>query len=157
MSDLVDKLGDKLRDKKWMMTSAESCTGGMIACAMTDKAGSSSIFDRGFITYSNESKIDMLGVKAETLEQFGAVSEETAEEMVKGALKNSRANIAVAVTGIAGPSGGSILKPVGLVYIAYGIKGGVTQSTEHKFKGSRDEIRLQTTKQALKHLINIIK
>jgi len=157
MSDLVDKLGDKLRDKKWKLATAESCTGGMISTAITDKAGSSEIFDRGFVTYSNEAKMEMLGVRKETLEEFGAVSEETAEEMTKGALAKSNANIAVAITGIAGPGGGSAKKPVGLVYIGYGLKGGIAQSTKHQFKGTREEIRLQSTKEALKHLLSIIK
>lgn len=157
MSDLVDKLSDKLFEKKWMLSTAESCTGGMISASITCKAGSSNIFDRGFVTYSNEAKMDMLDVKKETLTEFGAVSEETAIEMAKGALKNSNANIAVSVTGIAGPTGGTKDKPVGLVYIGYGLKGGVVQATKHNFTGNREEIRSKTTKEALKHLRSIIK
>ena len=157
MSDLVDKLSDKLREKKWLLSTAESCTGGMISASITCKAGSSAVFDRGFVTYSNEAKMDMLGVRKETLSEFGAVSEQTAIEMTKGALKNSRAHIAVSVTGIAGPDGGTKDKPLGLVYIGYGLKGGVVQSTKHNFTGNREEVRTQTTKEALKHLLSIIK
>ncbi|MAZ75721.1 MAG: damage-inducible protein CinA [Micavibrio sp.] len=157
VNHLVDRLSEKLFDKKWLLSTAESCTGGMISAAITSKAGSSSVFDRGFVTYSNEAKMDMLSVSAETLAQYGAVSEQTAIEMTKGALKNSRAHIAVSVTGIAGPDGGSKDKPVGLVYIGYGLKGGVIQSTKHNFTGNREDVRTQTTKEALKHLLSIIK
>jgi len=157
MSDLVDKLSAKLRTKKWMITTAESCTGGMIATAITSKAGSSQVFDRGFVTYSNEAKMEMLGVKDDTLIDHGAVSKETAIEMASGALKNSKAHIAVSVTGIAGPGGGTKDKPVGLVYIGYSLKGGVAQAAEHKFSGDREEIRLQSLKAALNHLLEIIK
>jgi nicotinamide-nucleotide amidase len=157
INQCVDKLNDKLFEKKWLLATAESCTGGMISASITCKAGSSRVFDRGFVTYSNEAKMDMLGVPEETLSEFGAVSEETVIEMTKGALKHSRAHIAVSVTGIAGPDGGTAQKPVGLVYIGYGLKGGVVQSTKHLFKGNREEVRTQTTKEALKHLLSIIK
>jgi len=155
--DLVDKLSEKLRERKWKLVTAESCTGGMIATAITDKAGSSEIFDRGFVTYSNQAKMDCLDVSAQTLKKFGAVSQETAIEMAKGALKNSEANMAVSVTGIAGPDGGTPQKPVGLVHIGYGLKGGVTQAKTCNFSGlSREEVRLNTTQQALKILISIL-
>lgn len=155
--DLVVQLFDKLRKKKWKLVTAESCTGGMIATAITDKAGSSEIFDRGFVTYSNQAKMDSLGVSAKTLEQFGAVSMETAEEMANGALENSEAQIAVSVTGIAGPDGGTPQKPVGLVYIGFGIKGGITQAKGFNFTGeSREDVRLQSTRQALKILLSVL-
>ena len=157
MSSLVDQLFDKLKDKKWKLVTAESCTGGMIATAITDKSGSSEIFDRGYITYSNESKIQNLGVKKTDLAIHGAVSEEVAEQMARGALRKSEANVAIAVTGIAGPNGGSAKKPVGLVYVGYALKGGVAQATKHNFEGNREEIRLQTTREAIKHLLSIIK
>jgi nicotinamide-nucleotide amidase len=106
-----------------MLATAESCTGGMIAAALTDIAGSSTVVDRGFVTYSNEAKTEMLGVLPETLEAYGAVSRETALEMASGALTRSRAGIAVSVTGIAGPGGGSAEKPVGLVWFGLAVKG----------------------------------
>lgn len=155
--DLVEQASDILREREWKLVTAESCTGGMIATAITDKAGSSDIFDRGFVTYSNQAKMDCLNVSAETLKQHGAVSMETAEEMAKGALNNSNANVAISVTGIAGPSGGTPQKPIGLVYIGFGIKGGVTQAKGFNFSGeTREDIRLQSTKQALKELLSIL-
>ncbi len=155
--DLVDQLFIKLQHKKWNLVTAESCTGGMIATAITDKAGSSSIFDRGFVTYSNQSKIDCLGVSADTLKKHGAVSMRTAEEMAKGALDHSEAKVSIAVTGIAGPDGGTPQKPVGLVYIGYGIKGGVVQAKAFNFTNvSREEVRLQTTREAFKILLSIL-
>ncbi len=155
MSLLVKDLSDKLRAKGWMLTTAESCTGGMIASALTDLAGSSSVFDRGFVTYSNEAKMDMLGVSAETLKKFGAVSSETAKEMAQGALQNSKAQIAVSVTGIAGPDGGTDEKPLGLVYIGIAIENGVA-SHEYHFQGSRAEIRQQTVEEAINLLLSTL-
>ena len=153
MSDLVEQIFEKLTVKGWKLATAESCSGGLIAVVITNKAGSSAVFDRGFVTYSNQAKIDSLGVPKKTLNKHGAVSEKTAIEMAKGALKNSEANVSVSVTGIAGPDGGTDEKPVGLVYIGYALKGGVAQAAEHHFKGSREEIRQQTTREALKHLL----
>jgi nicotinamide-nucleotide amidase len=157
MSDLVDKLSQRLREREWKLVTAESCTGGMIATAITDKAGSSDIFDRGYVTYSNQAKIDCLGVSEKTLQKFGAVSMETAEEMAKGALDHSDANISVSVTGIAGPGGGTAQKPVGLVYIGYGLKGGVVQARAFNFTGkNREEVRLETTRAAINELLSIL-
>jgi len=155
MRELVEKLSTALKERGLTMTAAESCTGGMIAAAMTDRAGSSEVFERGFVTYSNNSKIEMLGVPAATLEKHGAVSVETVEAMVQGALAHSRANVAVAVTGIAGPSGGTAGKPVGLVYIGWGAKNGI-KVKEHHFAGDRAAIRKQTVEAALGHLINFL-
>jgi nicotinamide-nucleotide amidase len=107
-----------LMEKGWMLATAESCTGGMVAAAITDVAGSSAVFDRGFVTYSNAAKTSMLGVPMTLIEQHGAVSKDVAEAMAKGALANSQAHIAIAITGIAGPTGGSAEKPVGLVHFA---------------------------------------
>ena len=156
MNDLVKTLSEKLRTKQWTMASAESCTGGMIAAAMTDLAGSSEIFDRGFVTYSNQSKFDMLGVTPATLETYGAVSAQTAGEMASGAISHSRADIAVSVTGIAGPSGGSADKPVGLVYIGIIKKGDEPIVHRHIFSGSRDDVRQQTRDTTLTYLIDLI-
>lgn len=156
MSDLVKALSDKLRARQYKLVTAESCTGGMIAAAITDMAGSSDIFDRGYVTYSNQSKIDSLGVLPETLKQHGAVSEETAIEMAKGALQHSQADVSVSVTGIAGPSGGTDTKPVGLVYIGYTAKGVAPQAKAFNFEGSREEVRTQTVEQALRELISIL-
>lgn len=156
MQELVEKLSMALKERGMMMAAAESCTGGMIAAAITDRAGSSEIFERGFVTYSNNSKIEMLGVPAVTLEKHGAVSAETAAAMAQGALARSRAGVAVAVTGIAGPSGGTADKPVGLVYIGWGGEDGIN-AKEHHFAGDRAAIRQQTVEAALKHLLDFLK
>ena len=131
-----------------MMATAESCTGGMISSAMTDLAGSSDVFDRGFVTYSNEAKMELLGVRAETLTDYGAVSPQVAEEMAVGAIKNSNAQIAISVTGIAGPGGGSDKKPVGLVYLGIATKE-KSESHHRQFQGTRADIREQTVQEAL--------
>ncbi|MCB1452675.1 MAG: CinA family protein [Rhizobiaceae bacterium] len=136
-----------------MLATAESCTGGMIAAALTDIAGSSTVVDRGFVTYSNEAKQDMLGVKAETLVRFGAVSAETAREMAEGALAHSRAGIAVSVTGIAGPGGGSAEKPVGLVWFGLAQAGQPVHSEHCVFKNAdRAEVRQAACRHALQML-----
>ncbi len=138
-----------------MIVTAESCTGGLIAAALTDVAGSSSAFDRGFVTYSNEAKSDMLDVPAALIEMRGAVSAEVAEAMATGALKRSNATLSVAVTGIAGPGGGTAAKPVGLVFIASAMKGGRTLVREHHFAEehgtgvTRSTVRRETVRQAL--------
>lgn len=133
-----------------MLATAESCTGGMIIAALTDIAGSSSVVDRGFVTYSNDAKREMLGVSRETLDTFGAVSAETAAEMAAGALKNSRAGLALAVTGIAGPDGGSAEKPVGLVWFGVAVKGKPVRTEKQVFRNlGRDHIRRETVRHAL--------
>lgn len=156
MHSLVEELSLLLAQKNIMLACAESCTGGMIAAAITERAGSSALFDRGFVTYSNESKIDMLGVSSKTLETYGAVSEECAREMCLGALSNARAHIAVSVTGIAGPSGGSVEKPVGLVYIGIATKNGAAYVTKNLFEGDRTSIRQATLETALELLIKTL-
>ena len=115
-TNLIQKLARQCLEKGILLVTAESCTGGLLSSSLTQEAGSSKWFDRGFITYSNNSKIDSLGVRGETLENFGAVSQEIANEMAKGALKNSEANLSISITGIAGPEGGSLDKPVGTVF-----------------------------------------
>jgi nicotinamide-nucleotide amidase len=132
------------------LAAAESCTGGLVAAALTDIAGSSTVFERGFVTYSNESKVEMIGVAPQTLAAHGAVSAPTAREMAEGALARSRADLAVAITGIAGPGGGSAEKPVGLVHFACARRGGETVLRERRFGPlSRSEIRTLATLEAL--------
>ncbi|MBP2445999.1 nicotinamide-nucleotide amidase [Rhizobium leguminosarum] len=133
-----------------MVSTAESCTGGLIAGALTEISGSSAVVDRGFVTYTNTAKIELLGVQAETLLRLGAVSEETARQMVHGALFRSRADIAVAVTGIAGPGGGSAEKPVGLVHLAAKSRAGALIHRKMLYGDiGRSEVRLATVRTAL--------
>jgi nicotinamide-nucleotide amidase len=137
-----------------MITTAESCTGGMIAAALTDIAGSSIVVDRGFVTYSNEAKMEMLGVGRATLDAHGAVSAETAREMAAGALARSKATMAIAVTGIAGPGGGSEEKPVGLVWFGLASRGAEPYAEERRFEPkSRDHVRQQTVRTALELML----
>ena len=116
---LAIRVGNKLRDERLMLATAESCTGGMVATAITDISGSSNWFERGFVTYSNLAKTEMIGVPAALIDQHGAVSEPVAKAMAEGALRNSRAQVSVAITGVAGPAGGSDSKPVGTVSFAW--------------------------------------
>ena len=151
--DLATDILAKARDKHLMIATAESCTGGLISGALTEIAGSSDVFDRGFVTYSNEAKNQMLGVSAESLHRFGAVSEAVAKEMAYGALVNSRADISVSVTGIAGPGGGSPDKPVGLVWIGIASQGGMPRAVRHEFGDiGRTQIRNATVLSALELL-----
>ncbi len=146
---LARDVGQRLQQASLQLVTAESCSGGWIAKAMTDVAGSSAFFDSGMVVYSYEAKQRLLGVRAHTLEQFGAVSRETVLEMVSGALINSGAGIAVAVTGIAGPGGGSADKPVGSVWIGWKQRGGYARAQLFQFDGDREAIRRQTVQQAL--------
>lgn len=142
------------RDLGWMIATAESCTGGLIAGALTEIAGSSAVVDRGFVTYTNQAKMDLIGVSAKTLEGFGAVSSETAIQMAHGALMRSDAQVAVAVTGIAGPDGGSAEKPVGLVHLALKIRSGLIDHREMRYGDiGRDQVRLATVRTALDMLL----
>lgn len=151
-SIIADLTGRRLR-----LATAESCTGGLIAGALTEIAGSSSVMDRGFVTYSNEAKTEMLGVNAATLAAQGAVSRETAMEMAQGALLQSKADIAVAVTGIAGPSGGSAEKPVGLVHLAATGRQGRMLHREMRYGDiGRDAVRLATVRTALELVAEIV-
>ena len=150
LTPLADRFLKACQARKILAATAESCTGGMIIAHLTDIAGSSAVVDRGFVTYSNEAKMDMLGVKAATLEAFGAVSSETALEMAAGALAHSRAAIALAVTGIAGPDGGSAEKPVGLVWFGLALKDQSAISEHRIFDNrGRDFIRRETVRHAL--------
>ena len=144
--------GERLLAMRHMLVTAESCTGGWIAKCMTDVPGSSAWFDCGMVVYSYEAKQAMLGVRPQTLEEFGAVSRETVVEMVSGALVHSGATIAVAVTGIAGPGGGSEDKPVGTVWIGWKRRGGYARAEIFHFEGDRDAVRRQTVAAALRGL-----
>ena len=152
VAKLSAALGAALLARGFVLSMAESCTGGMVAQAVTSVAGSSAWFDRGFVTYSNAAKIDMLGVSAKTLEAFGAVSEETAKEMAEGCLKHSHADIAGSITGIAGPDGGTTQKPVGTVCFGVAQASQYTTSTQH-FTGNRKQIRQQATAFLMQQLI----
>lgn len=152
----AQKVGGLLATRGLMLASAESCTGGWIGQAVTSIAGSSNWYERGFITYSNLAKQQMLGVRATTLSQHGAVSEQTAQEMVWGALKMSAAQVAVAVTGIAGPGGGSKEKPVGMVCFGWAFKHGLARSETHFFSGDREAIRRQAVATALSGIIDLL-
>ncbi len=149
-------LGQKLHEKGWMLTTAESCTGGWLAQLVTAIPGSSAWFDRGFITYSNQSKQDMLGVNASTLETHGAVSEETVQEMATGALAGSRAQISASISGIAGPGGGTRQKPVGMVCNGWATRDGMTLSSTCRLSGDREEIRSRAVAAALRGLIELL-
>ena len=145
--------GRALQAAGWRLTTAESCTGGWIAKCLTDIAGSSNWFERGYVTYSDSAKRQALGVGAQTLQAHGAVSAETASEMASGALTRSGADVAVSVTGIAGPDGGSIEKPVGLVWFGLSRRGGSTVTEEHRFGGDRAAIRSAAVIAALRLVI----
>jgi nicotinamide-nucleotide amidase len=150
IGDLADRFLKACAHHKILAATAESCTGGLIIATMTDIPGSSSMVDRGFVTYSNDAKMEMIGVSRATLDAHGAVSRETALEMAAGALKHSRAGIALAVTGIAGPDGGSAEKPVGLVWFGLALSGQPPQAEKRLFDNQgRDYIRRETVKTAL--------
>ena len=149
LQTLAERLGRELLNRGERLVTAESCTGGWVAQAVTSVAGSSDWFDRGFVTYSNAAKIDMLGVPEITLARHGAVSEATARQMAQGALRRSVGDWAVAITGIAGPGGGTPQKPVGMVCIAWAQRNGGCEALTCQFAGSRAEIREQSVRLAL--------
>jgi nicotinamide-nucleotide amidase len=147
---------DACKAKKLMVATAESCTGGLVAAALTDIAGSSAVVDRGFVTYTNEAKQEMLGVPLATLETFGAVSRETAEAMARGVLGHARADLAVSITGVAGPGGGSAEKPVGLVHFAAASRTGQLIHRECRFGDiGRAEVRRRSVLEALAMLTEL--
>ncbi len=147
---MAQDIGGLLEGFQLQITTAESCTGGGLAQAITSVAGSSQWFERGFITYSDQSKQDMLGVSSATIEQYGAVSEQVVKEMAQGAIQCSGAHMSVAITGIAGPEGGSEEKPVGTVWIAWGQKLGYTEAECFQFGGTRNHIRAQAVLESLR-------
>ncbi|HEV3105611.1 MAG TPA: CinA family protein [Trinickia sp.] len=152
---LAVRAGNKLRDTRLTLTTAESCTGGMVATAITDISGSSGWFDRGFVTYSDQAKTEMIGVPAELIAQHGAVSEPVARAMAEGALRNSRAQVSLAITGIAGPGGGTEKKPVGMVSFAWSNRLHTSVETL-VFRGDREQVRVQAAAHALRGLITLI-
>jgi nicotinamide-nucleotide amidase len=157
--DLLDharEVVEALRAKGHMVATAESCTGGMIATALTAVPGSSAVVDRGFVTYSNDAKTQMLGVPEDMIEAHGAVSAEVAQAMAEGALHNSQATVAVAVTGIAGPDGGTTDKPVGLVHLACAVASGPIQARRQVFAGNRHDVRHSTVNAALDLILRAI-
>lgn len=156
MIKLATQVGAALKAHGLMLATAESCTGGGVASAVTEIAGSSAWFDRGFVTYANQAKIEMLGVSPDTLVRSGAVSEATVREMVEGALRHSHAHMALAVSGIAGPGGGSPEKPVGTVWFAWGIKGEVSIARLHQLAGNRAEIRALAVRIALQGVLELL-
>ncbi|HBK92209.1 MAG TPA: damage-inducible protein CinA [Parvularcula sp.] len=153
--DLARRIVDKAGAKGLLIAAAESCTGGMIASAITDVPGASAVLDRGFVTYSNEAKIQMLAIPPALIARHGAVSGPVARAMAAGALARSRADIAVAVTGVAGPSGGSAAKPVGLVWFGLAVKNGAVRVERRMFMGGeRTLVRLRATQTALQLVLN---
>ncbi len=153
---LVHHLASRLMNCGWTMATAESCTGGWIAKCCTDLAGSSAWFDRGFVTYSDRSKQDLLGVELSTLKEEGAVSKATAVQMAEGARHRAGVNTALAVTGIAGPDGGTAEKPMGMVWFAWSLEGRQTRSEVMHFTGDRDAVRRQTVVHALSRLQDLL-
>ncbi len=156
ISQLSTQLGAALRQRGLLLVTAESCTGGWVAEAVTSIAGSSEWFERGFVSYSNLAKQEMLGVSSQVLTEFGAVSEQTAVEMANGALRNSRAQLALAITGIAGPGGGSLEKPIGLVCFAWALEGKGVNSLSCRFDGDRELVRKQAVVQALQGALDLL-
>jgi nicotinamide-nucleotide amidase len=148
----TEQLAQLLLRRGWMLATAESCTGGLIAAACTELAGSSNWFERGFVSYSNEAKTGLLGVNPQTISAHGAVSEAVVREMVEGAVSRSRARVGVAVTGVAGPSGGSKDKPVGTVWFGSRVDGELTSETV-RFPGDRAAVRAATVRHALDGLV----
>lgn len=155
MKTLLTSLASALMARNWTLCTAESCTGGLIAATCTELSGSSDWFDRGFVTYSNTAKTEMLDVPAELIVQHGAVSEPVARAMAEGAAQRSGCQLAVAVTGIAGPSGGSPEKPVGTVWVSWHVQGR-TVSTRHVFTGNRQQVRESTVTCALQGLLDML-
>ena len=155
MDALAKEIGARLKTAGAKLVTAESCTGGWAAQVVTSVAGSSAWFERGFVTYSNEAKQESLGVRAETLHKHGAVSEETAREMAQGALRHSKGTVAVSVTGVAGPGGGTAQKPVGMVCFAWATARGARSETR-QFSGDREAVRRQSVIHALEGVINTL-
>ena len=155
MHTLAQNLVTILQDKGLTITTAESCTGGLLSSLITEISGASSVFNQGYTTYANQAKQDLLNVPLETLETHGAVSPQTATAMAQGALKNANADIALSITGIAGPTGGTTEKPIGTVHIGIATQNGAN-SVHHQFKGTRTEIREQSCEAALQQAIETL-
>jgi nicotinamide-nucleotide amidase len=153
VDDVAKKVAQALKSNGAVLATAESCTGGWVAQVMTAIAGSSAWFERGFVTYSNDAKREMLGVSAETLARHGAVSEDTAREMALGALRHSKATVSLSITGVAGPTGGTKDKPVGTVCFAWARAGGEVRVETRKFSGDRESVRRQSVIRALEGVL----
>jgi nicotinamide-nucleotide amidase len=155
LNGTLDTLSRRLLERRWCLATAESCTGGLVAAACTELSGSSAWFERGFVTYSNAAKTELLGVSAALIEAHGAVSEAVARGMAEGALRHSLAQVSVAITGVAGPTGGSADKPVGTVCFAWAVPTGVFSERVH-FGGERSDIRRTAVQHALQGLLRRI-
>lgn len=155
MKQLAAKLGARLKSCGAMLVTAESCTGGWVGQVVTSVPGSSDWFERGYVTYSNAAKKELLGVKPKTLDRHGAVSEATAREMARGALRRSRGTVALAVTGVAGPTGGTPQKPVGMVCFAWA-RGGKLISETRRFRGNRQNVRRKSVAHALRRVLELL-
>jgi len=153
LRELVGELLVACRQRNLRLTTAESCTGGLVAAALTAVAGSSAVFERGFVTYSNEAKTEILGVPKTMIDRHGAVSEAVARAMAEGAIAHSRADLAVSITGVAGPDGGTADKPVGLVHFATARRNGATMAEMRLFPGDRDSVRLAAVAAALRLIV----
>ncbi|MCD6706792.1 MAG: CinA family protein [Thiobacillus sp.] len=156
LHQLAAELGDKLIARGWMLATAESCTGGWAGQLLTSLPGSSQWYERGFITYANAAKIEMLGVPPEVIDEHGAVSEETASAMAAGALAHSHAQATLAISGIAGPGGGTPQKPVGLVCYGWALEDGAVMSSTCRLDGDREEIRSRAVAAAIRGLIELL-
>jgi nicotinamide-nucleotide amidase len=154
---LAAELGSLLSARRWRVTTAESCTGGLVAAAITSVAGSSQWFDEGYVSYGNDAKVRLLAVSPEALAQHGAVSEPVARAMADGALRASGADVAVAVTGVAGPGGGTVEKPVGLVWLAWSMRGRGARAVARRFDGDRAAVRAASVVAALEGLIETLR
>jgi nicotinamide-nucleotide amidase len=155
--DLSRRIIESYTVAKKKIVTAESCTGGLVGAALTQIPGSSEVMERGFISYSNDAKIELLGVPPDILADYGAVSAQVSEAMAQGALEFSRADVAVSVTGVAGPGGGTSNKPIGLVYIGLANREGAVFHYRNEFKGDRDDIRAQAMQEALNLLLSMVK
>lgn len=156
LRECAAQVGYRLGARRLLLTTAESCTGGWIAKLVTDQAGSSAWFERGFVVYSNAAKVELLGVRETTLMECGAVSAETVGEMAQGALAHSRADLALAVSGVAGPGGGSAAKPVGTVWLAWMLKDNAVRVRHYRFDGDRDAVRAQAVYAALQGVLDVL-
>ena len=153
---LCHRVGAALRTRQWQLSTAESCTGGGVATALTNISGSSEWFDSGFVTYSNAAKVAVLGVKPRTLQQHGAVSEQTAAEMARGAIASDRSQIGASITGIAGPGGGSATKPVGTVCFGWALHDAVTITRTFRLFGDRAAVRQESGRIALQGILALL-
>ncbi len=156
LNNQAELIGDLLRQQAYLLVTAESCTGGGVAQALTSVSGSSQWFDRGFVTYSNGAKQDMLGVPPELITTYGAVSEAVVRSMAEGALRHSQAQLSVAVSGIAGPTGGAVNKPVGTVWFAWAMTDHKTVAECQQFEGDRAQVRLYAVSRAMQGLVDLM-